>query len=56
VILVSICLWIFGAPAIQDFAMIMTFGILLGTYASIFIVAQLVVQWEEWMPSRRRRA
>ena len=56
VILVAICLWIFGAPAIQDFAMIMTFGILLGTYASIFIVAQLVVQWEEWMPSRRRRA
>lgn len=55
VILVSICLWIFGAPAIQDFAMIMTFGIMLGTYASIFIVAQLVVQWEEWMPSRRRR-
>jgi preprotein translocase subunit SecF len=56
VILVAICLWIFGAPAIQDFAMIMTFGILLGTYASIFIVAQLVAQWEDWMPSRRRRA
>jgi len=56
VILVSICLWIFGAPAIQDFAMIMTVGIILGTYASIFIVAQMVVQWEEWMPSRRRKA
>ncbi len=56
VILVAICLWIFGAPAIQDFAMIMTFGILLGTYASIFIVAQLVAQWEDWMPSRRRKA
>jgi preprotein translocase SecF subunit len=55
VILVAICLWVFGAPAIQDFAMALTFGILLGTYASIFIVAQLVVQWEEWMPSRRRR-
>ncbi len=56
VILVAICLWIFGAPAIQDFAMVMTYGILLGTYASIFIVAQLVAQWEDWMPSRRRKA
>lgn len=56
VILVAICLWVLGAPAIQDFAMILTFGIILGTYASIFIVAQLVVQWEEWMPSRRRKA
>jgi len=56
VILVAICLWLLGAPAIQDFAMMLTFGILLGTYASIFIVAQLVAQWEELMPSRRRRA
>jgi preprotein translocase subunit SecF len=53
--LVTICLWLFGAAAIQDFAMAMTFGIIFGTYSSIFIVAQLVVQWEEWMPTRRRR-
>jgi SecD/SecF fusion protein len=53
--LVTICLWLFGAAAIQDFAMAMTFGIIFGTYSSIFIVAQLVVQWEELMPTRRRR-
>ena len=55
VFLVSLCLLIFGAAAIQDFALAMVVGVVLGTYSSIFIVAQLVVEWEKRMPSRTRR-
>ncbi|MBS4015728.1 MAG: protein translocase subunit SecF [Candidatus Latescibacteria bacterium] len=52
---VALMLWIFGAAAIKDFARIISFGIILGTYSTIFIAAPLVVEWEKRFPSRRRR-
>jgi SecD/SecF fusion protein len=55
VFIISLCLLIFGAAAIQDFALAMVVGVIFGTYSSIFIVAQLVVEWEKKMPSRMRR-
>jgi preprotein translocase SecF subunit len=55
VFMVSLCLLFFGAAAIQDFALAMVVGVIFGTYSSIFIVAQLVVEWEKKMPTRTRR-
>ncbi|MEO0098411.1 MAG: protein translocase subunit SecF [candidate division WOR-3 bacterium] len=46
-ILVTVILAIFGAAEIKDFAKIMTFGIIVGTYSSIFIVCALVFDWEK---------
>ncbi|MVN88664.1 protein translocase subunit SecD [Deinococcus sp. HMF7620] len=47
-------LLIFGGPVLRDFSLVLLVGILIGTYSSIYIVAPLVVYFEEW--NRRRRA
>jgi len=53
-IAVALVLLILGAPAIRDFAFVLTVGILIGTYSSIFVVAPLVVEWEHRSPRRHR--
>jgi preprotein translocase subunit SecF len=55
VFMVAIILYFLGAASIKDFAKAMSFGILIGTYSSIFIGAPIVAEIEKWMPSRRRR-
>ncbi len=52
---VTIALLILASAEIRDFAFVMTVGIIIGTYSSIFIVANLVVEWEHRFPTRRRR-
>jgi preprotein translocase subunit SecF len=52
---VTLALLIFGAASIKDFAFVMTVGIVVGTYSSVFIVANFVVEWEKRFPSKRRR-
>lgn len=52
---VSLMLWIFGAASIKDFARIISFGIIIGTFSTIFIAAPLVVEWEKRFPAHRRR-
>ncbi len=52
---VTIALLILASAEIRDFAFVMTSGIIVGTYSSIFIVANTVVEWEQRFPTRRRR-
>jgi preprotein translocase subunit SecF len=51
---VTLALLILGAAAIRDFAFVMTVGIVVGTYSSIFVVANSVVEWEARLPTKRR--
>ncbi|GGR44629.1 protein translocase subunit SecDF [Deinococcus seoulensis] len=46
-------LLIFGGPVLRDFSLVLLIGIVIGTYSSIYIVAPLVVYFEEW--NRRRK-
>lgn len=55
VLFVSLALLLFGSATIKDFAFAMTLGTITGTYSSVFVVANLVVEWENWSPSKRRR-
>jgi preprotein translocase subunit SecF len=55
VLFVSLALLIFGSATIKDFAFAMTLGTITGTYSSVFVVANLVVEWENRSPSKRRR-
>ncbi len=55
VLFVTVALLVFGAASIRDFAFVMTVGTVVGTYSSVFVVANLVVEWETAFPSRRRR-
>ncbi|MGQ9707845.1 MAG: protein translocase subunit SecF [bacterium] len=52
---VAIALLILASAEIRDFAFALTVGIIIGTYSSIFVVANLVVELEAKFPSRRRR-
>jgi preprotein translocase subunit SecF len=52
---VTLAILILGAATIKDFAFVMTVGIIIGTYSSIFVVANSVVEWENRLPTKRRR-
>jgi len=54
-LLVSLALLFLGAASIRDFALIMTVGTVVGTYSSVGVVANFVVEWERRFPSRHRR-
>ena len=55
-ILVLVALILLGGETIRDFVTIMAIGIVVGTYSSIFIAAQLLVSWDEgdFSPNRIR--
>jgi preprotein translocase subunit SecF len=46
-ILVLVALILLGGGTIRDFVTIMAIGIVVGTYSSIFVAAQLLVSWDE---------
>ncbi len=52
---VTVALLILASAEIRDFAFAMTVGIIIGTYSSIFVVANFVVELEARFPTRRRR-
>jgi SecD/SecF fusion protein len=47
VFVATICLYVFGGGAINDFAFTFLVGILTGTYSSIYIASALVVWWHK---------
>jgi preprotein translocase SecF subunit len=45
VFLVLIALLVFGGEVIRDFSLALTFGVVVGTYSSIFIASPIVYLW-----------
>lgn len=43
-LLTSLALYFFGGPVIHDFALAMSLGVIIGTYSSIFIASNLVLE------------
>lgn len=39
---------VFGGTTIRDFVLALIFGIIIGTYSSIFIAAPVLVTWQKW--------
>lgn len=52
VVLVLLFLFFLGGRVIHDFSLALLFGVFVGTYSSIFVVAAVVVDWERLAPSR----
>ena len=46
VFLVLICLLVFGGEVIRDFALALTFGVVVGSYSTIFIATPMVYLWQ----------
>lgn len=47
VIFVLLALFFLGGPTTRDFALILTIGMIVGTYSSIFLAAPLLVSWQK---------
>lgn len=52
---VALSLYLFGGPVIHDFAFALTFGVVIGTYSSIFVASPILVWWSERRLSDRKR-
>lgn len=48
-----LALYFFGGKMLQDFALAILVGLVVGTYSSIFVVSALWVDWEKRQPRRR---
>ncbi|MGN7610602.1 protein translocase subunit SecF [Magnetococcales bacterium HHB-1] len=46
-LLVLIALLLFGGEVIHDFSLALLFGVLIGTYSSIFVASPIVLLWEQ---------
>lgn len=55
VLFVLVCLQIFSGRVLADFTKPLLFGLVIGTYSSIFVVASLVVDWEIRSPTKRKK-
>jgi len=53
-ILASGSLLIFGGDVIRGFAFVMTVGVVVGTYSSIYIASPFALLWEQWFGAGKR--
>ena len=56
VLFVSICLWLWGGPALRDLAFPLVVGVLTGTYSSIYIASPVVEWWQRFTGHREALA
>ena len=54
-LLVVVTLFIFGGEVLRGFAFAMIFGILIGTYSSVFVATPVVVELHERAPRKKPR-
>jgi preprotein translocase subunit SecF len=52
---VSAMLYVFGGPVIHDFAFALCFGVVVGTYSSMFIASPILVWWYERRMADKKR-
>jgi len=48
-LMVLLVLYVMGGPVIHGFAFVMGFGVLVGTYSSIFIASPILIGWESFI-------
>jgi preprotein translocase subunit SecF len=54
VLFVVVVLYIMGGPVIHGFAFVMTVGVVVGTYSSIFIASPILIGWESAAASLKK--
>jgi len=51
-LIVAVVLYLFGGEVLNDFALALVLGVIIGTYSSIFVASPIVVEWEDKSPKR----
>lgn len=46
-------LYLYGGPALNAFAFVLTVGIIVGTYSSIFVASPVLVLWDRWQGEKK---
>lgn len=49
---VVVVLFLLGGEVLHDFALTLIFGVLVGTYSSVFVASPIIVEWERQTPKR----
>jgi preprotein translocase subunit SecF len=55
VMMVVLILFFFGGPVIHDFALALVIGLISGVYSTVYVASPVVLLWEKYVTSRRRR-
>ncbi len=55
VMMVVLILFFFGGAVIHDFTFAMIVGLITGTYSTVYIASPVVLAWEKFVGSRRRK-
>jgi preprotein translocase subunit SecF len=50
VLVASLSLLVFGGPVLRDFALVLTVGVIIGTYSSIYIAGALTLEINQRWP------
>jgi preprotein translocase subunit SecF len=51
----AVALWLFGGPVLNGFSFALVVGILVGTYSSIFIASPILIFWQDFVESRKKK-
>jgi preprotein translocase subunit SecF len=54
-LLTALSLYLFGGEVLNGFAFGLVVGIIVGTYSSIFVASPILIFWQSFMESRKRR-
>jgi preprotein translocase subunit SecF len=54
-LLTALSLWLFGGQVLNGFSFALVWGIIFGTYSSVFIASPLVIFWQDYRESRKKR-
>lgn len=55
VLITSLALFFFGGEVIHDFSLAMIFGVIIGTYSSIFVASPIALLWEKKRPFAKKQ-
>jgi preprotein translocase subunit SecF len=55
VVLVLLALLFFGGEVLRDFTITLLIGVVFGTYSSVFIASPLVLIWENYRPTLKKK-
>jgi preprotein translocase subunit SecF len=54
--IVVLSLFLFGGAALRPFSFVLTIGVVVGTYSSIYVASTIVVLWQGYLDRRKERA
>jgi preprotein translocase subunit SecF len=53
-LLTALSLWFFGGQVLNGFAFALVWGIVFGTYSSVFIASPILIFWQNFLESRKK--